>query len=953
MRGVCSRSTAELRFHAIFPTGGPPVLDNGVYFSDILRVLNNCGMDHVSMVNISIPFCLKFKSDEFENVRSMVSHIDLFQIDQPPESDNNTIEIDIFSSEATMIPEQVTIVGASDVFGHLASFSNYGNMVSLMAPGEKVLSTSTSLYGYEVRDGTSQSAPFVTGAMALMKTRFRSLSYYEIVERLQNTADLHFSLRGKSISGGRLNIGRALGLTESLISEEERVSAYPLRDQAFVAYSETFFEIIDAMTITDFFTWYNSDHGRRFECELSCMLLVQAIDHLRAVDASEFPMLLNVEQRAALLEELEELRTPINDPVPACLSLLQSKRLADCLEELGNSLVVNPPDLLPPNDRQRATCREWETVFRLTRGGEIRTAFLRHWAYQYRSREPYAILSRALEESKNAVAVLEQYLPEGASFLSLWRNEKKWLGQLFESDYVPTPDKEAIEQFRQIDPPEWVQTPTIFFAGAIVNPSPPDSFVKVEEKQTLSLSIEVWEDPKSRRSVRLEYDSDMKLLQAISANFIFITFTDSPFSNVEQLRETIQQDMNSLFGQASEGEVWLEQCPTFKGFCALHISSKKIEFYDSILQKYDFFPRKMRMSNPQNPFDTVDLPVNIPPTPLRRIKVGVIDKSFVHHTNLPGSEQMPESPDSNHGTHVAGIIAATTPADGSVAMKGLCSPTSVELHLYVLFSTGGPPLPENAHFFRDLVRVFNNCGMDHVSLINLSMEWCNKFNSGQEAFLRNMLSHIVRLIRHWRCHVVIAAGNHSRNLDLFQIGQPPNRESNTIEIDIFSSLATMIPEQVTIVGVSDVFGHLASFSNYNYGSMVSLMALGEHILSTSASPDGYDVRSGTSQSTPFVTGAMALMKARFPELTYSQIVERLQNTVDLHFSLRGKSISGGRLNIGRALGLTGSLISEEERVSAYPLRDQAFVSYYEPFINIIDTMTITDFFAWYESDHGR
>jgi hypothetical protein len=243
------------------------------------------------------------------------------------------------------------------------------------------------------------------------------------------------------------------------------VSAYPLRDRAFVAYNEAFFEIIDAMSITDFFAWYDSDNGRRFECKLSCMLLVQAIDHLRAVDANEFPMLLNVEQRAALLDDL---RTPINDPVPACLSLQQSLQLAECLQELGNCLAVNPPDLLPPDDRQRATRREWEAVFRLTQSGEIRTAFLRHQAFQYRSRiedevlrlgiegvddnalhEPYAILSRALEESKNTVAVLEQYLPEGASFISLWRNEMKWLGQLFESDYAPTPDKEAIQQLRQ------------------------------------------------------------------------------------------------------------------------------------------------------------------------------------------------------------------------------------------------------------------------------------------------------------------------------------------------------------------------------------------------------------------------------------------------------------------------------------------------------------------------
>ena len=465
-----------------------------------------------------------------------------------------------------------------------------------------------------------------------------------------------------------------------------------------------------------------------------------------------------------------------------------------------------------------------------------------------------------------------------------------------------------------------MQTPLVF--------SIDKGFPKQAFKQVYAASgIELWEAPNSRQLIRLEYDDDRKLLTAMSANFIFISN-----ARVEVLLERMNRDVNIVGG----GEMWIESCPTLEGFCALHFSSKKIEFFDRVLDiahslRINPFPNyfilgpstytRNKRPGKHDSWRTVNevwLPgdfVNYNPP----IKIGVIDKSFVYHFNLPGTNQirgqpMPDSVDPTHGTHVAGIIGATTPSDGSVAMRGLCPPTTAELRLHVLFPSGGPPVPGIQYCFNDLRRVLNNCGEDRISLVNLSMEWCCLFNRQQLKYVENMLSHFAELFHLWRYHVVISEGNNARNLDALALRQIPTGE-NTVEIDVFSSLRR-VSNRVTIVGASDIFGQLASFSNY--GSMVSVVAPGEHILSTSASPDKYDVRDGTSQSAPFVTGAMALMKVRFPDLSYSQIVERLQNTVDLHFSLEGKCISGGRLNLGRALGLPGSLISEEERVRAYP-----------------------------------
>ena len=61
------------------------------------------------------------------------------------------------------------------------------------------------------------------------------------------------------------------------------------------------------------------------------------------------------------------------------------------------------------------------------------------------------------------------------------------------------------------------------------------------------------------------------------------------------------------------------------------------------------------------------------------------------------------------------------------------------------------------------------------------------------------------------------------------------------------------------------------------------------------------VLSGTSMSTPFVTGSLALLKAQFPSDTYRQLINRLLSAVDTNANLLGKAQTGGRLNLARAL----------------------------------------------------
>ncbi len=84
------------------------------------------------------------------------------------------------SQRATIYPCQldgVVCVGALRANGDVARFSNWGTQVDILAPGEKILSTipmvlaptQISRRGYDFKNGTSQAAPFVTAALAMIK----------------------------------------------------------------------------------------------------------------------------------------------------------------------------------------------------------------------------------------------------------------------------------------------------------------------------------------------------------------------------------------------------------------------------------------------------------------------------------------------------------------------------------------------------------------------------------------------------------------------------------------------------------------------------------------------------------------------------------------------------------------------------------------------------------------
>ncbi|SHG62274.1 Subtilase family protein [Hydrocarboniphaga daqingensis] len=128
---------------------------------------------------------------------------------------NSTVDTDVspqypagYDSDVIVSVASITSTGA------LSSFSNYGlTTVDIGAPGSSINSTVPKRTrggvgsGYAAYSGTSMAAPHVTGAAALYASTHPGATALQIKQAILASATPTTSLAGKTVTGGRLNVG--------------------------------------------------------------------------------------------------------------------------------------------------------------------------------------------------------------------------------------------------------------------------------------------------------------------------------------------------------------------------------------------------------------------------------------------------------------------------------------------------------------------------------------------------------------------------------------------------------------------------------------------------------------------------------------------------------------------------------------------------------------------------
>lgn len=104
----------------------------------------------------------------------------------------------------------VIFVAALDDTGKLADFSNFGKtLVEIAAPGVEISSTIHPA-AFGTLSGTSQAAPFVTLAAAILKAENPEMLPAGVKNRILNTCDMDDALKGQVARGCKLNLLKAI-----------------------------------------------------------------------------------------------------------------------------------------------------------------------------------------------------------------------------------------------------------------------------------------------------------------------------------------------------------------------------------------------------------------------------------------------------------------------------------------------------------------------------------------------------------------------------------------------------------------------------------------------------------------------------------------------------------------------------------------------------------------------
>ena len=273
----------------------------------------------------------------------------------------------------------------------------------------------------------------------------------------------------------------------------------------------------------------------------------------------------------------------------------------------------------------------------------------------------------------------------------------------------------------------------------------------------------------------------------------------------------------------------------------------------------DDFNQLWGLNNSQNPNIDINACEAWNITEGNGVNVAVLDQGvFTAHndlstniSNLSYDTQNGTSPsvftnDRNHGTHVAGTIAAIK--DNDLQIVGVAPQSEIMSVSHILDIT--PNISE------ELADGINWAWQNGAHVINNS--WGDQggqfFNQLHSALLENAINNALTNGRNGLGTIMVfAAGNHSPAIDY-----PANSNPNIITVGAITSI-----------------GNRSNFSGF--GNELDVVAPGSNIISTipNQATASWD---GTSMAAPHVSGIVALILSVNPNLTFQQVNDIIENT---------------------------------------------------------------------------
>jgi len=222
----------------------------------------------------------------------------------------------------------------------------------------------------------------------------------------------------------------------------------------------------------------------------------------------------------------------------------------------------------------------------------------------------------------------------------------------------------------------------------------------------------------------------------------------------------------------------------------------------------------------------------------------------------------------SHGTHVSGSIGAIQ--NNGIGIAGIASKVKIMAIRTV------PNRSDETDV--DVIEAFIYAAKNGAKIINCSFG--KSHNEGGMA-----VSEAIEFIgKEYGVLVVAAAGNSSRNIDQY-LSYPASFENSNL----------------LVVASTSKYGSMSYFSNYGLKN-VDVATPGSGIYSTT--PRGnYSNMSGTSMASPNTAGVAAEVLANYPNLTPEELKDIIINSVTKVPSFSMRILSGGRIDLEKALKL--------------------------------------------------